>query len=177
MSAKIINIVNIGLALTIPSMPAVSQLGSENSVTISQRMGFCEVGSVYQSKDFSNIPNKFYTNIDKLQKLKGLKAGWDGEDATPFCKDTVNTVEHFLSSILEYQPKVFPTPSSEIQLEFYNALGNYLQIVFVDSNTVEIFYVDEKNNDNNYYTDNYTYTEKGLSNTVRGFMNGKPVRG
>ena len=59
-------------------------------------------------------------NLNKLEKISGLKENWNGNGASPFSKTVIKKVRALIKALL-IQPEVFPTALNTIQFEYDNS--------------------------------------------------------
>ncbi len=79
-------------------------------------------------------------NLKKLKMIKGLKDGWNGNDAPAFSDLVIDNVCGIIEKI-DIQPEVFPTALGSIQLEYDNSRRDHMEIEINDSDLAEIFIV------------------------------------
>ena len=71
--------------------------------------------------EFTNIENS-----NKLLEIQNLSDNWNGYQAKDFSDCLINKVRSIVS-LLEHQPKLFPTGRDSIQLEYEKENGDYLE--------------------------------------------------
>ncbi|WP_052455732.1 hypothetical protein [Bhargavaea cecembensis] len=76
-------------------------------------------------------------NRERLQLMKSLQFGWDGEHAQEISLSLIQNVEYMISDLI-YQPEIQPTAAGSIQLEYERENGDYLEIELTDEE-MEIF--------------------------------------
>ena len=79
-------------------------------------------------------------NLHKLEQIRKLKNGWNGNGAPAFSGELINRIKMLIET-LEIQPEVFPTALGSIQLEYDNARHDHLEIDIGDNDRAEIFMV------------------------------------
>lgn len=89
---------------------------------------------------------KYFKTIKKLELISELKHNWDLYGAEPISKDLIDIMRNLIYK-LKYQPEIFPTSCNSIQFEYDNTKGDYLEFELIDSDTVKIFKLDSKGNE------------------------------
>ena len=82
-------------------------------------------------------------NLNRLSLFAELKPNWDGYNAEPISLKLINIVRELLPK-LQHQPSVFPDAKGLIQFEYKKETGEFLNIVFLENNQVEIFKINRK---------------------------------
>lgn len=86
------------------------------------------------------MKNRLLKNIEKLDLIQELKLG-DDESIT-FSNDFVKKIKEICQE-LEYQPEIFPNFRGNIQLEYEEENGKYLEIEITPNMKMNIFKIDE----------------------------------
>lgn len=103
---------------------------------------FTRVNTITDSNDVNNfetisddndiIKNRFIRrNIDMLEAVSHLDDNWDGYGAAKIDKDIIRKANEIIYNLI-YQPEIFPTGRSTIQLEF-DKNGDYLEFEIYSS--------------------------------------------
>ena len=79
-------------------------------------------------------------NLKKLESIKSLKNGWNGNDAPAIPKVVIQKVRDIIE-LSDIQPEIFPTALKTIQLEFDNSRRDHMEIEIGADDTAEIFIV------------------------------------
>ena len=78
-------------------------------------------------------------NLNKLEKISGLKENWNCNGASPFSKTVIKKARALIKALL-IQPEVFPTALNTIQFEYDNSRHDHLEIEIGESDTAEVFF-------------------------------------
>jgi len=70
---------------------------------------------------------KMLDNRARVVKFANLDQNWNGYGSTPIPRTIIERTLALISNV-KYQPKVFPTARSTIQLEYDSRKGSYLEI-------------------------------------------------
>ena len=77
-------------------------------------------------------------NLNKLDTIKALKVGWNGNNAPAFPDSLICKVRNIVNNLV-IQPEIFPTALCTIQLEYDNSRRDHMEIEIGESDTAEIF--------------------------------------
>lgn len=103
--------------------PSATRVGSSESSASSTRLGNSERYSLEGLK----------MNKLKLSHLSKLEPNWNGYDGLPIDQKVVDQALELLS-MLEYQPKIFPTGRGTIQIEYFRDDQNQIEFeLFLDN--------------------------------------------
>lgn len=91
-----------------------------------------------------NMDLKLTRNLNKLTYISNLTLGDDGSIA--FSSDFIKKVGEILNSI-NNQPEIFPNFRGNIQLEYEEKNGKYLEIEITPDMKMNIFKIDEDGNE------------------------------
>ena len=80
-------------------------------------------------------------SIIKLEALKKLENGWDNANAIRINDIVIKKVELILKG-LKRQPEIFPLVNGNIQLEYEEPDGRYLEFEILDTNRIKVFKID-----------------------------------
>ena len=101
----------------------------------------------------SNIGYRFnndtIANLQKIDQIGRLEAGWNGEHAKAFSKQLLNLARNIIVGI-HIQPEIFPTAADSIQMEFGKTNGEYLELQICENDTIEVFEIDENKEEKEY---------------------------
>lgn len=81
-------------------------------------------------------------SLKQLQELRNMKEGWGFGCEKPFDKALLDNVE-FIIENLEHTPAVYPTYTSDVQLEWYKG-EEYLEILVTLDGQCELYKTDGK---------------------------------
>lgn len=104
-------------------------------------------------------------NLKKINEMYKFEEGWDGYDANPISKETLDLTKSLLKRI-KMQPEVFPVATGGIQLE-YEKENNYLEIELCE-NSLSLFMINEKDKDS--FSIKSYYEFRGI-NSISDYIN------
>ena len=101
--------------------------------------------NMYENKNQGDsLSLKLTKNLTKLKMIQNLHLGED--KSITFSEEFVNSISNLLIS-LTYQPKVFPNFRGNIQLEYEEDNGKYLEIEITPDMKMNIFKIDDEGNE------------------------------
>ena len=109
---------------------------------------FFNIPGYSSTESISSGVEKVIISEDKLENLKKLEAiahledNWNANGAKAFADSLIAKVRN-LVMFLEIQPEVFPTACESLQLEYDKADGSHLEIELNESESAEVFLVDD----------------------------------
>ena len=77
-------------------------------------------------------------NMNKLEVIRRLKDGWNGNGAPAFSDATVDKVVKLVKGV-SLQPEIFPTALNTIQLEYDNSRHDHMEIDIGESDAAQIY--------------------------------------
>ena len=80
-------------------------------------------------------------NLEKLESIRRLKPGWNGNGAPAFPDSLLSKVEQIING-LSIQPEIFPTALCTIQMEFDNSRRDHMEIEIGEGDVCEVFTID-----------------------------------
>ena len=88
----------------------------------------------------SILEKKLEKNIQKIQSFSEFDEDWNGYSASAFDHSLIQKAVEIIKG-LPIQPEVFPVSSGEIQFEFEEDDGRYLELLISNSEQIEVFLV------------------------------------
>ena len=76
--------------------------------------------------------------FDRLKTFRSLTEGWDGYSAFPITIEVISAAQSLLEKIPAV-PEVFPTVAGNVQFQFEDDKGNYLELEIKGNDKVEMF--------------------------------------
>ena len=104
-------------------------------------------------------------NLRKLEVIRGLKDGWNGNGAPCLSEELVSRVSEIIKG-LDIQPEIFPTALGTIQLEFDNSRRDHMEMEISDDDMAEVFIVLYNGEE---YFEQIPVSGKSISMKVRDF--------
>ena len=77
-------------------------------------------------------------NLDKLEKIAGLRDGWNGNGAPAIPGELIIRVRKLLQTLV-IQPEIFPTALCSIQFEYDNTRRDHMEIEIGMDEEAEVF--------------------------------------
>ena len=99
------------------------------------------ITSNLKEKDSNKKMTGYNNNIIKLEELRGLDNGWDNDDAIKIDVSIIDKLGIILRD-LRVQPEIFPLVNGNIQFEYEEEDGRYLEFETVDINNINVFKLD-----------------------------------
>lgn len=113
----------------------------------------------------SEYPDVKSFNLAKLDVIRDLQPGWNGNQAPAFAETLIRKVRDLLTH-LTIQPQIFPTALATVQLEYDNARRDHMEIEIGESDTAEVFCVSY---DGRETFEDIPATVAGVNKTVKAF--------
>lgn len=85
------------------------------------------------------------TNLKRLSEIEALPDNWNGNGAERISNIIVKAVRRLLLCT-HHQPEIFPTACDALQLEWDNAVGEYLEMEVLE-NHINVFQIDKEGNE------------------------------
>ncbi len=104
-------------------------------------------------------------NMDKLEVIRRLKDGWNGNGAPAFSDEIVDKVVGLVKGV-SLQPEIFPTALNTIQLEYDNSRHDHMEIDVGESDVAQI-YIFMRNGEERY--EEITVDAKKVDRRVKEF--------
>lgn len=77
-------------------------------------------------------------NYQTLNEIVQLEDNWNGNVASKFAKELLDTVRSIIENLFR-QPEIYPSSRNNIQLEYINQAGDYLEFEIFENGMNHMF--------------------------------------